>query len=561
MRKLTTEEFVRRSKETHGDTYDYSLVEYERNSRPVNLICKTHGPFCMRPDNHMMGKGCNKCGEERTAAKRRLKPEEFISKAREVHGDVYDYSSVDYKIRKATVTIICKIHGAFEQKAGDHLSGRGCSACGKILGYRKKTKTTELFVKRAKVIHGDKYDYSKTVYLGRFINTNITCRKHGEFVQVPGAHLAGNGCPKCGQESRTIKQLFTTEEFINRATKLHKGIYGYDKSEYISAKGKVIVTCPVHGEFEQVAFEHYSEGCGCPKCAWIVSKPEIDIREFLAGFYEVKEHDRETLDGKEIDILIKEKKLGIEYNGTVWHSEKFHKDPVWHMRKKQLSCEELGIRLIHISDKENTVVVKKTLAHMLGLDPEKYYARKCGVVTGKASDVKFVDFFNKNHLQGAVKNGWVGALTINNQIVCAMIFSQATSVRGNMDEGLWELRRFASACRVTGGASRLLRLFIRNNPSCREVVSYSDNRWFTGEMYERLGFSLEKELRPDYKYFKGQRLEPKNHFKRSVMAAREGFEFNPAETEHENCLRNGWYRIYDCGKKRWRLKIENPLRD
>ena len=151
---------------------------------------------------------------------------------------------------------------------------------------------------------------------------------------------------------------------------------------------------------------------------------------------------------------------------------------------------------------------------------------------------------------------WVGALTINNQVVCAMSFSRATSIRGNSSVGLWELRRFASCCRVAGGASRLLKMFLRSHPECRKLISYSDNRWFTGEMYERLGFTLEKELNPDYKYSKNQMVEPKNHFSRTRLAAREDIDFRPEESEHQNCLRNGWYRIYDCGKKRWVMEVQ-----
>ena len=118
--------------------------------------------------------------------------EEFIKKAKKVHGDKYDYSKVNYIGSKIEVTIICPEHGEFKQRPNDHLNGIGCPKCS---GHVKLT--TEEFIKRAREIHGDKYDYSKTNYVNMRTKVTIICPKHGEFEQTPQGHLNGDGCPKC----------------------------------------------------------------------------------------------------------------------------------------------------------------------------------------------------------------------------------------------------------------------------------------------------------------------------------------------------------------------------
>ena len=113
MTKLTTEEFIKKAREVHGDKYDYSKVEYVKSKAKVTIICPEHGEFLQTPQKHLYGQGCPKCGH-----KSELTTEEFIKKAREVHGDKYDYSNVEYVDAKTNVCIICKQHGVFWQRQG-----------------------------------------------------------------------------------------------------------------------------------------------------------------------------------------------------------------------------------------------------------------------------------------------------------------------------------------------------------------------------------------------------------------------------------------------------------
>ena len=124
MRKLTTEEFIERARRVHGDKYDYSEVEYVNNHTKVKIICPKHGIFEQVPSSHLSEKGCQIC-----AGNIRLTTEGFVAKAKQVHGDKYDYSKVDYVNAHTKVKIGCPKHGIFVQEANTHLRGGGCSTC------------------------------------------------------------------------------------------------------------------------------------------------------------------------------------------------------------------------------------------------------------------------------------------------------------------------------------------------------------------------------------------------------------------------------------------------
>lgn len=137
-----------------------------------------------------------------------------------------------------------------------------------------RSLTTEQFIERAKSIHGDKYDYSKTEYANFKTKVCITCLIHGDFLQSPHKHLIGHGCPLCGKARRADKKRLPTNEFIRRARSVHGDKYDYSKVKYITQKYKVSIICPVHGEFWQTPDSH-TRGIGCPECARIASKQKI----------------------------------------------------------------------------------------------------------------------------------------------------------------------------------------------------------------------------------------------------------------------------------------------
>ena len=212
--RMTTEEFIKQSEVLHQNKYFYDKVKYVNSNTKVCIICPIHGEFWQTPHNHLNGCGCPKCGG--TA---KLTTEEFIEKARKIHGDKYDYSNVNYIDAHTKVHIICPEHGEFWQTPHNHLNGKKCKKCGsnEIWNIRGRI-TTEEFIEKARKIHGDKYDYSKAEYVNERTPVCIICNKkykktdtnHGEFYQTPIAHLSGNGCPKCrnSQLENKIYSLF-----------------------------------------------------------------------------------------------------------------------------------------------------------------------------------------------------------------------------------------------------------------------------------------------------------------------------------------------------------------
>ena len=186
MKRLTKEEFIEKAKQVHGIKYDYSKVEYVNNSTKVCIICPEHGEFWMTPSAHLMGQRCMFCSNKK------LTLEMFIDKANKIHNFKYDYSKVIYTNNSTKVCIICPEHGEFWQKPGNHLRGQGCPKCA-----NEYSPTTDEWIEKAKQIHKNKYDYSKTKYVNSHTKVCIICPKHGEFWQWPNEHLSNHGCPKC----------------------------------------------------------------------------------------------------------------------------------------------------------------------------------------------------------------------------------------------------------------------------------------------------------------------------------------------------------------------------
>lgn len=192
--RLTAEEFINRALKVHGDRYSYDLAVYVNQKTKVQIVCPDHGAWWQLPTNHLAGKGCPSC-----ANNKKLDTQSFIGKAQKVHGDVYSYQHVSYTRSNRLVTIVCPLHGPFQQTPNNHLSGNGCPQCGNIRGGQALALTTFDFVRQAKEVHGDAYDYSLVKYERSGDKVGITCATHGTFFQSPEKHLAGQGCPKCAK--------------------------------------------------------------------------------------------------------------------------------------------------------------------------------------------------------------------------------------------------------------------------------------------------------------------------------------------------------------------------
>ena len=196
----------------------------------------------------------------------------FIQKAKLIHGDKYDYSKVNYINNNIKINIICKIHGDFEQSPSKHLSGQNCSKCSCV--YKP---TNNEFIEKLKIIHGDRYDYSKVDYKKCHDKIIIICKAHGDYEQTASSHLSGNNCPICVGGVK-----YNTEEFINKAIEIHGDKYDYSKVDYINSANNIIIICKTHGEFEQKPPTHLTTG-GCSKCGTITrsNKRKTTSEDFI----------------------------------------------------------------------------------------------------------------------------------------------------------------------------------------------------------------------------------------------------------------------------------------
>lgn len=186
MKKLTTEEFIEKAKKIHGDKYDYSKVNYINSSTNVCIICPEHGEFYMTPSNFLSNHNCPGCSKGNSL-------KDFIKKADIIHNHKYDYSRVVYTNGRTKVDIVCNKHGIFRQTPINHVSGRGCPSC----NLDNKRKAFENFLQEAQIIHGNKYNYDLVNYKNNHTKICITCPEHGAFWQRAYDHLKGVGCPKC----------------------------------------------------------------------------------------------------------------------------------------------------------------------------------------------------------------------------------------------------------------------------------------------------------------------------------------------------------------------------
>jgi hypothetical protein len=263
--KKTTNEFIQKAKEVHGEKYTYDRTEYINGEFKLTITCNKHGDFLQIPESHLQGRGCPKCG-----GSQKLATNDFINRAKEIHNNKYNYDKVNYINSQTKVSIGCQIHGYFEQIPKTHLEGSGCTECSRS---SSKKLISEEFIEKAKKVHGDEYDYDNVIYVHSKSKINITCRSHGDFKQVPNNHLQGQGCPLCSGFEH-----LTTERFIEKAKKIHGDQYEYNKVSYVNIKNEVIITCRFHGDFNQVPDNHL-RGQGCRSCR--ISRGELKIQHYL----------------------------------------------------------------------------------------------------------------------------------------------------------------------------------------------------------------------------------------------------------------------------------------
>jgi len=331
---VTTEIFVARAKEVHGNRYDYSPSHYENSDKKINVKCRIHGIFSVYPIIHTRPNACHcpKCAIITRQRKRKLKLSVFLERAKKIHGDKYDYSQTFITNCNTDVTIGCPFHGFFTQRPSVHLKGMGCKKCGTLVAMEKITKPPEDFLIEANKKFNNKFTYFLENYTKRSNVVGINCPRHGLTCQKPTDHLRSkNGCAKCAGNFQ-----YKTEDFIRNAVEVHGNIYDYTFSKYIDSNTEIKIKCNKHETyFYQLPGVHVNMGSGCPDCGRerIIKSHTMTKEEFLERAF-VRHNNFYSYDDLEWSNASTLSKMTCPVHGT------FLQKPSAHLSGK--GCQKCG---------------------------------------------------------------------------------------------------------------------------------------------------------------------------------------------------------------------------
>lgn len=505
---------------------------------------------------------------------KKLTQEEWIAKARAVHGDRYGYELVEYRVKTEKVTIVCKEHGPFRQEARLHIKGQGCRFCGRLLAASKHNNTTESFVAQAVQVHGDRYDYSEVVYEKAKKKVTVRCGLHGDWEVTPTNHLSGFGCPACRNLKIAAERTADRDRFLVLARSVHGDRYCYNESLYTDRRSRLEIKCKTHGVFTQTPDQHY-RGHGCTACSHSgPSKFETEIMEYVLTLCpDAVGNDRTVIKPKELDVYVPSANLAIECNGVHFHSDRY-KNKNDH-RDKMLATKAAGVRLIQVTDddwKRRRPQLERMIRNALGKSQDvKIPARKC--VAQQITTREAQAFLDQWHPQGkgSSRVTCFGLFHPGHGLCAVMTFAKDAYRRNPQGVtkgehwGKYSLCRYTTSANVQGGASKLFKHVVKAL-ELDEVDSFSSNDWFGGKLYETLGFHVVEEITPDYRvYHPKTGLRGKSTWRRTNIPARLKEIGSDVIFDPETDRRTEWMledevgakRIWDSGKIRWIWKATN----
>jgi phage FluMu protein Com len=552
LKQYTTDEIIIKLKTFYNDyDYDYSKTIYKNSSTPIEINCNEHGIF--KTYSYKLFKNplhiCPKCKKNQINI-RVTNTESFIKKASLIHNNQYIYDNTIYNGNDKILNITCKEHGNFNLIADDHLSGRKCPKCKKSHALTKEEVLTKFHK-----IHNNKYEYPEFIYNTVYDYINITCLTHGDFKQKIMTHLRGHGCKECAKDSLRKD----TYDFIKRSQIIHNNKYDYSQTHYKHSQQKLNIICPKHGEFSQIARDHLL-GMGCWKCGIEgrekTSSYEVDIINYIKSqIPNINIIQSYSLHRKEIDIYLPEYKLGIEFNGNYWHSHLF-KDKKYHKEKSDF-FKNHNINIFHIWEYDwinKNNIIKSMINNKLKINSNKIYARKCIIKNIQSKEFKI--FCENNHIQGYCASKIKLGLYYNDKLVACMGIGKLRRNLGNKNspEHSYELLRYCTLLNVNivGGASKLINYFKQNyNP--KTLISYCNNDYSNGLLYEKLNFKLEN-IKISYSYYnpKTQTNQNRYNYRKSELIK---LGYDDKLTEFEIITSMGLYKLYNSGTSKYILEF------
>ena len=374
---------------------------------------------------------------------------------------------------------------------------------------------------------------------------------------LTGSKFKGSGCPYC--HGRRV------HEGSNDLASTHPELipsWDFDKNDVHpqnTSRGQHLQVwwrCEEGHSYKSPIYSRVA-GNGCPTCnsRSITSRSEAEISEYVSSILpdntEIVLGDRSIISPKELDIYIPSRKIAIEFNGLYWHSEESGKDRHYH-QDKWLSCNEKGIQLITVWEdqwRDSPEVVKSMIRHKLGMSSdERVYARNTTVKEVPLDQVR--NFCEAHHIQGFTQgSAYLGLYDRGNTLVAVSVWRKNGS-RLYLD-------RYCTSATVVGGMGKLLKAGKRwaREKGCTHIITFSDHEVSDGGLYQKLGFTLNAEIKPDYRYVVDGKRVHKFNYRLKKFRNDPELEYREGLSERELARLNGIPRIWDCGKTRWVMEV------
>lgn len=533
----------------NGNKFTYFIETIGKTKNKTKIKCNTcNNIFYQTIANHKAGRGCPKCAYNQLGKSKRLNLVEFINKSKLSDGDNLEYLSTEFNGLNYKFHFKCKKHNhEFWQTGKNRLAGSSCPLCKLDSISEKNSMTSNEFFLACKERHGELYDYTNTIFKGLNETIFYECKIHNTVEQKALYHIHKNGCKYCSFTKIGNVTRLTPEEFLEKAIHIHGDKYEYFREgmDYVNYKTVMKIWCIVHREFFNQTPEVHLKNHGCPRCGRENPKWEIELTEFIKNIGFNCNKDRTILEGREIDIYIPELKIGFELNGIYWHRDPTGNNRNRH-RNKTKHASIKGVQLYQIFDdewREKKNIVLSFIKNKLGKIENKIHARKCEIKSIDKQEYR--QFMISNHILGTENSSVKLGLYYESELVCAMGFREHEKYE-------WNLNRFCNKADtiINGGASKLLKYFITNyNPN--QIVSFSDNRFSSGNLYDSLGFVFDKEIAVNYWWTLDYNIRENKKQYRHNKKLKNFPNYNPNLTEKEIMLSNNYSYIWDCGKRRY----------
>lgn len=347
-------------------------------------------------------------------------------------------------------------------------------------------------------------------------------------------------------EKKSIDKRFSDDVVRSLLTERN---YEWISGEYKNAKSKLTLSCTKGHPWITSVYSAVNSIHDCPQCFGRVSKGQAELQTWINKYYPKANSRMFNINGTKVecDIFIPELKFGVEYDGLYWHSEEVNKHKYNMFRKKQL-FDSIGINIIHIYDdkwKNRKEQVINLLMSNINKN-EVIYARKC--IVKNIDNKEAIEFINENHIQKSDYIKFAVGLFYYDKLVGAMAFRNSKISNSIILDSI----AFKGGIRVQGGTSKLLKFSINElSKKFNKIITWSDNRWGSGNVYKTIGFNCIYEFPPDYYYIiKNSRINKQNYKKINLIKCH-----GNNKTQDGLVTSLGHLKIFDCGKRKWEYTL------